>query len=329
MGIHFFFIAMISFVAVLAMNPQVLAQHPIVYGAELQSFKIVWISIMLESLPFLLLGVFVSSLMQAFVPDAWITKSIPGNTLLAVLFAIALGIVFPVCECAMIPVVRRFIQKGMPAYIGIVFILAGPIVNPVVYAATRVAFPTRPEMVSARMGLALVIAVVIGLLFKALVRKNMLRHTAATQLAAGDGHVHQRQGGRISTFLGHASVETFDTGKYLLFGAALTALVQTFVPHGSLTGLAQNEAGSSLLMMGFAYVLSLCSTSDAFVASSFVTTFSGGALLSFLVFGPMLDFKSTLMLLAVFRTKYVLLLALLVAVFVFIGSLVIGQVYLW
>lgn len=327
MGIHVFFIAMISFVAVLAMNPQVLARSPVVFGAELQTFKIVWISIMLESLPFLLLGVFLSSFMQAYVPDRWITKWVPANTLLAMLFAIALGIVFPVCECAMIPVVRRFIRKGMPAYIGIVFILAGPIVNPVVYAATRVAFPTHPEMVSARMGLALVTAVCIGLLFKALVRHHVLRHTAAAQ-QAGDEHRHHRQGGRFSAFLEHSAVETFDTGKYLLFGAALTALVQTFVPHGSLTGLAQNEIGSSLLMMGFAYVLSLCSTSDAFVASSFVSTFSGGALLSFLVFGPMLDFKSTLMLLAVFRTKYVLLLALLIAIFVFLGSFIIGQVYL-
>jgi uncharacterized membrane protein YraQ (UPF0718 family) len=82
-----------------------------------------------------------------------------------------------------------------------------------------------------------------------------------------------------------------------------------------------------VFMMGFAYILSLCSTSDAFVASSFVNTFTTGSLLTFLVFGPMLDFKGTLMLLSVFKTKFVLLLMALIVVTVLSGSLIFERLF--
>lgn len=113
-------------------------------------------------------------------------------------------------------------------------------------------------------------------------------------------------------------------GKYLIFGAFLTALVQTFVPRTLLVDIAQNDWASSAFMMGFAYVISICSTSDAFVATSFAATFSSGSLLAFLVFGPMMDLKSTLMLLSTFRARFVLLLIGLVAVAVWTGSTVVS-----
>jgi uncharacterized membrane protein YraQ (UPF0718 family) len=133
--------------------------------------------------------------------------------------------------------------------------------------------------------------------------------------------------GRIFSVLGHASDEFFDMGKYLMFGALITAVIQTLVPRESLVSIGQGELGSHLFMMAFAFVLSLCSTSDAFVASSFSTTFSTGSLLTFLVFGPMLDIKSVLMLLSAFRTKFVLALSALVIVVVLVGSLLFERLF--
>jgi len=131
----------------------------------------------------------------------------------------------------------------------------------------------------------------------------------------------------VTGVLGHASDEFFDMGKYLIFGAMLTALIQTLVARESLVAIGQGEFSSHLFMMGLAYVLSLCSTSDAFVASSFTTTFSTGSLLTFLVFGPMLDIKGTLMLLSAFRARFVLLMSALVIVVVLAASLLFERLF--
>ena len=110
-------------------------------------------------------------------------------------------------------------------------------------------------------------------------------------------------------------------GKYLILGSLITGLMQTFITPASFASVADHELLSHLFMMAFAYVLSLCSTSDAFVAASFNNLFPPASLLSFLVLGPMLDFKNTLMMLAVFRKKFVLKFSLLIAVLVLLGSL--------
>jgi len=301
--------------------------HSLGSSGSLQSFKTIFISIVLEALPFILLGVVLSSLLQVFVPESWIRRIIPRNPLLGIVVACLIGIVFPVCECGMIPVVRRLIQKGMPVYAAVVFILTGPIINPVVYAATYLAFRSDPAVAYARMGLAFAVAAVIGVIVYRTVRRNPLRHSAATMAGDGAGE-HAHSGGKFSAMLTHAAEEFFEMGKYLMAGSLLAALIQTFVARESLVAVGQSGLLSHLFMMGFAYVLSLCSTSDAFVASSFTGLFAKSSLLTFLVFGPMLDMKSTLMLLSVFKTRFVLFLALLIAVCVPAGALLLEHLSL-
>ena len=116
-------------------------------------------------------------------------------------------------------------------------------------------------------------------------------------------------------------------GKYLVLGAFLTACIQSFIPREELLALGNGPTASYLFMMGFAFILSLCSTSDAFVASAFTHTFTVGPLVSFLVLGPMLDFKSLLMLSATFKTKFVIGLSLLVMTLVFIGSVAVNALW--
>jgi uncharacterized membrane protein YraQ (UPF0718 family) len=308
-------------------------------GGELQNFKTMFVSIILEAFPFILLGVLLSSILQIFVSEQTITRIIPSNPFLAILFASLIGIIFPVCECGMIPVVRRLIVKGMPVYVAIVFILTGPILNPIVYAATYMAFRTKPELVYTRMGLAFVVAFVIGLVIYRYIKLDPLRLRANTALPVhahehshshshDDLHEHSHaKGNKLFSMLGHASDEFFEMGKYLMFGALITAIIQTFTTRESMVSIGHDGIGSHLFMMGFAYILSLCSTSDAFVASSFVNTFTTGSLLTFLVFGPMLDFKGTLMLLSVFKTKFVLQLMGLIAITVLIGSLIFERLF--
>ncbi|WP_019534415.1 permease [Paenibacillus ginsengihumi] len=335
----------------------------------LQNFKTLFLSIILEAFPFVLLGVLVSALLQMFVSEQTLRRLMPKNPLLGIGFACVAGLIFPLCECGMIPVIRRLMRKGMPVYIAVVFILVGPIINPVVFASTFMAFRSRPEIAYSRMALAFIVAFAIGWLVYKLVRTNPLRLAGANSrhgqphrhdhgpvpggiqsraqpdrrpaaLHAGHDHRHPHDHhhdhahahgagfkGKVTGVLGHASDEFFDMGKYLIFGAMLTALIQTLVARESLVAIGQGEFSSHLFMMGLAYVLSLCSTSDAFVASSFTTTFSTGSLLTFLVFGPMLDIKGTLMLLSAFRARFVLLMSALVIVVVLAASLLFERLF--
>lgn len=309
--------------------------------ANFQSFKILFISIILEAFPFILLGVLFSALLQVFVTDELFKKLTPKNPFAGVLFGALLGLLFPLCECGMIPVVRRLIRKGMPAYIGIVYLLAGPIVNPIVYTSTFTAFRTTPEMAFARMGLAFAVSVAIGLLLYKFMKGSPLKDSPDAAVSAsghrrsqhhdhGHRHVHLHDHdlglsgkgfrARIKSTMAHASDEFFEMGKYLIFGALLTGIIQTVVDRATLAAFAEQPLFSYIFMMGFAFLLSICSTSDAFIASSFSGMFDFGPLLAFLVFGPMIDLKNTLMLLSTFRIKIVLALIALSAILTFAGA---------
>jgi uncharacterized membrane protein YraQ (UPF0718 family) len=322
------FAVVIGTILIVALNPMFFRSFSFPQINDLNTFKTMFISIVLEAMPFLLLGVFVSSIMQVFIPESWIRKIIPRNPLLGVLVACLLGIIFPVCECGLIPIVRRLVSKGMPLYAGVAFFLAGPIVNPIVYSATFAAFRTRPEMVYARMGLAVAVSATIGLIVYVLVKQNPFKTTKETYINNAHATTQINRSSRVEEVMKHAGGEFFDMGKYLILGSLITAFIQAFVPRAELTNIGQGEFGSHLFMMGFAFILSLCSTSDAFVASSFVSTFSASSLLTFLVFGPMLDLKGTLMLLSVFKPRFVLLLAVIITFTVLVGSWIVGKVYL-
>jgi uncharacterized membrane protein YraQ (UPF0718 family) len=337
---------------------------------NLQSFKTLFLSIILEAFPFILLGVLVSALLQMFVSEQTIRKLVPKNPVLGILFACVVGIIFPLCECGMIPVIRRLLRKGMPLYVAVVFILVGPIINPVVYASTFMAFRSRPEIAYSRMALAFIVAFIIGLIIYRFFKSNPLRGSLASVHPEPHGHHHHDHGhghkhehihhepqinqahnhthshhdahqhdhhrhghshsgltGKLFGVLGHASDEFFDMGKYLMFGAFITAVIQTLIERESLISIGQGSIVSHLFMMGFGFILSLCSTSDAFVASSFGTTFTTGSLLTFLVFGPMLDIKSLLMMLSTFRTRFVIALSALIIVVVFVCSLLFERIF--
>lgn len=318
-----------GFILIIVLKPSLIESLSLPDLSGLNTFKTMFVSIVLEAMPFILISVFVSSLMQVFLPEGWISKVIPRNPLLGVLIACLLGILFPVCECGLIPIVRRLIAKGLPLYAGVVFILVGPIVNPIVYSATYNAFRTRPEMLYGRIGLAMLVGIVVGLFIHYVVIGNQLKISSESLYAENSEqnrrteeipvHIHKR--GRVFSVLNHAGGELFDMGGYLIFGGLITAAIQSLLPRAELAGIGQSEIVAHLFMMGFGFILSLCSTSDAFVASSFSGTFSTGSLLAFLVFGPMMNLKGILMLLTAFKTKFVILLILLVTAVVFAGSI--------
>lgn len=303
----------------------------IIYNQKLHVFKMIFTSILIEAMPFILIGVFVSALLQVFVSEEMINKFIPKNPVLAIIVACVLGIIFPICECGMIPAIRKLIKKGMPLFIAVTFILTGPILNPVVFLSTLTAFRNQEIVAYARMGLAFAVALVVGLIIFRFVKSNALRNNLAI-VQKVEFQKTDEQGTPVKTkrtakakfleVMGHTTSEFFEMGKYLIFGSIIVALLQTFVAQSSLLELGNSGAGANLVMMGLGFILSLCSTSDAFVAQAFQTTFTTSSLLGLMVFGPMINLKGILMMLAVFKTGFVILLCTLVFVFVFIGTLV-------
>ncbi|WP_246362781.1 permease [Paenibacillus alba] len=331
-GLCLAFIALLYFFSTTA--PGSLLNNP-----KLQIFKTMFISIILEAMPFILIGVIISAVLQVFVSDQTIQRMIPKNPFLGIITASILGIIFPICECGMVPAIRKLIEKGMPLYVATTFILVGPILNPIVFWSTFVAFRSHPEITYSRMGLAFVVALIVGLIVYKFVNPDQLKvkesaepkpvkktlktvhNHAADHHHSHDHDHHQPRTNKMVEMMGHTVMEFFDMGKFLLFGALLVGLLQTFVSRDNLVALGHGQGSANLLMMGLGFILSLCSTSDAFVAQSFLTTFSKGSLVAFMVFGPMLNLKGLLMMSAVFKKRFIVLLSVLVIIFVYGGTL--------
>ncbi|MEQ4483343.1 permease [Cohnella silvisoli] len=289
----------------------------------------IFLSMIMEAIPFVLVGVLISGLIQSFITERWIARIMPKNRFLASLFGCSVGILFPSCECGIVPITRRLLNKGVPLNAGIAFMLTGPIINPIVLFSTYIAFGNDWKVVAIRAGMAFAVALAVSmsvaLLFPVLpLRVNEQQIAAASELPI---KVSKRPPpmARLGSVLTHAVDEFFSVGKYLVLGAFIAASMQTFIPTSSLLHLGSNPVMASLVMIGLAFTMSLCSEADAFIASSFRSTFSMGSLSAFLVFGPMVDIKNTLMLASAFRTKFVIVLIALVTFFTLVGSLIVGR----
>lgn len=278
----------------------------------------IFISILIEALPFVILGVIIAGIIQMFVTEEMVARIMPKNPVLAVLFASFLGALFPACECGIVPIVKRLVQKGVPIYAGIAFMLTGPIINPVVLFSTYIAFGSDWKMAFYRAMGAAFVSIIVGLVIAFLYKGNPLIEKAHSHQHA---LVHISYKKKIWQTLEHAVEEFFSMGKYLIIGSLIAAGVQTFVQTSTLVSIGQGPASSSLVMMALAFILSLCSEADAFIASSFRTTFSTGSLVAFLVFGPMLDIKNLLMMLGTFNKKLVFIVISTVSITVFLYSL--------
>jgi uncharacterized protein len=280
---------------------------------RLSIFATVFLGIFIEAVPFLLMGTISSGLVEVFVSDDWLARLIPRRALPAALAGSFLGLIFPICECGTVPLTRRLFRKGLPVPAGIAFLLAAPVLNPIVIFSTAAAFGWG-RMLFWRLGLSLLIAVSVGLVFATEKDSgNIMRSPLfKVELPVVDIETINQT---IVQKLHHAMIistdEFFEMGRYLVLGASIAALLQTFISQPVLLSIGSGPILSVLMMMSLAVLLSICSTVDAFIALSFVGSFSFGSVLSFLIFGPMVDIKSVLMFLQVFRRKTVFYLVLI------------------
>jgi uncharacterized membrane protein YraQ (UPF0718 family) len=241
----------------------------------------VFVSIMVQSMPFLVLGTMLSAAVTAFVPARVFERVLPANQVAAVPVAGAAGVVLPSSEYGAVPVARAMIRRGVAPAAAFAFLLASPAINPVVLVATAVAFPGHPEMVVGRFVASLLVAVGIGLLWLRLGQPGWLRPVRPT-----DRHTDRGW----SAFWVTGRRHLVQAGGFLVIGAFAAALLTVAVPPRWLEAIAANPVFSVIALALLAVLLSIASEADAFVAAS-LTQFSLTARLAFLVVGPMVDLR--------------------------------------
>jgi uncharacterized membrane protein YraQ (UPF0718 family) len=287
---------------------------------RLLQLNTIFISIVIEAIPFIIIGAFVSAIIEVFVSENTIVRIMPKNRFLSVITASLIGAVFPGCECGIVPICKRLIEKGLSLPSAIAFMLTGPIINPIVLFSTYIAFGNSWTMVWYRSGFAIAVSILVGFVLTVVVKTDQLKINSEEH-----GHVHdhskQNTKQKLYSVITHTIDEFLSVGKFVVMGSLIASAMQTYIPTASLATLGHTKIAAVLVMMTLAFILSICSEADAFVASSFRNTFSQSSIVTFLVFGAMVDIKNLLMMFGTFKPKFVILLVSLISTFVFIGSL--------
>lgn len=334
---------------------------PLVSPDSQQDFAFAFLSILFEGAPFILLGTLISGFIDIYLPAGTMDRLLPKKKLPAILVAGLLGIILPVCECAVVPVIRRLVKKGLPVSCALTYMIAAPIVNPITALSTWKAFkgPQIPfgeemsfsaslVMTASRLGLGFLVAVAVGLIVARIPMVKILRQRLVDSLEKekandhqhghhhhddhehshgccghdhdhGHDHHHEKDDNRMIAAFRSAMRDFVDVGVYFTIGVAITALFNTGIAPGAewLDSLAENDVIAPAALMALAFILSLCSTSDAFIAAT-LDKFTYGAKLAFLVFGPMLDVKLLFLYQTVLRRRFII--GLSIGLFLAIGA---------
>jgi uncharacterized protein len=326
---------------------------------QLHSAFTLFLSLLVEAIPFLLLGVLLSSCLLFLIDEKQLITRLSTNPFLGSVVGSCIGFLFPVCECGNIPVARRLLLKGVSPSVTISFLLAAPTINPIVIWSTWVAFGNQPQIVVFRVLFSLLIATIVGCVFssqkdaRSLLQTSFARRfnptiyaplenteTKSTLLQSGsfllDGgqvlplneslllNVGQSQlslKSKGQSLIDNLLQEFSELGGMLVLGSAIAAMIQVFVPRELILNLGQDTITSILAMMLLAVIVSICSTVDSFFALSFAATFTSGSLLAFLVFGPTIDIKSIGLMASIFKPKIIIYIFTLVAQLTFIFTL--------
>jgi uncharacterized protein len=287
-------------------------------GPAVQAWFTVFVSITVQALPFLVLGVVLSGALAAFVPADFLARALPKRPALAVPIAGIAGAALPGCECGSVPIAGRLVARGAAPAAALTFLLAAPAINPVVVVATAVAFPGRPEMAVARFAASLLAAVVVGLVWVRIGRQEWVERACQR---THDG------GTKWATFSNTAAHDFAHAGGFLVVGGITAATLQVVVPRSLLDNLAGAGVVPIVTMAVLAVILAICSEADAFVAAG-LSQFSLTSRLVLLVVGPMVDVKLVALQAGVFGRTFATRFAPLTFVTAVACALLVGAVVL-
>lgn len=311
---------------------------PSIYTLKVEKGIWIFISLLVQILPFIIIGAIISGIIQVFVPQKKFLKVFEKSSIKSVFMALFLGAFFPVCDCAMVPIATSIAKKGYSVPVTITFLLASPALNPIVILSTYYAFPNMPKMVLYRIGFGLLIAFIMGLILsgieyykinlkpgyetveerKKAYRQNIIKDHIEKYRFSDFGTDKLRFKGKlgyVEAVITHCRQELFKIGPYIIFGAAISAFIQVMIPRSVFTAMNQVNFLAVAMMLLSAFFISICSTSNAFIARSFFNIMPLNAILAFVVMGPILDITNISVMLGTFKKKFVM-------------GLVVGLVYI-
>lgn len=282
------------------------------------------ISVLIESMPFVVLGVLLSIVVQVWVPPGAIERWMPRRAWARRMALSLLGMLVPVCECGNVPFARGLMMRGFTVPETLTFLIAAPIVNPIVIITTHQAFGFDDGILIARLVGGFAVANLIGWLYSRHPDPDGLvteRFAASCELANDPDATRGLDRGRRS--LAQFVVELRAVMPALIIGSALAGAVQVLVPRSALLAIGSNPALSIVAMILLAMIVSICSNVDSFFALSFASTFTPGSIVAFLLVGPLVDVKMLALLRTTFRSKVPVGLVVIVVLFaVAVGSVV-------
>ncbi|WIM99345.1 permease [Actinoplanes oblitus] len=282
-------------------------------GPGLQTWATVFVSVLVQAVPFLVFGVVLSAVIAVFVPRGFWARALPSHPALAVPAAGVAGVILPGCECGSVPIAGSLIRRGVTPAAALAFLLAAPAINPIVLTATVIAFPGEPRMAVARGLASLVVAVAMGWLWLRLGKPEWIRLPHRPDLDDTS---------KARAFWAACRHDVMHAGGFLVLGAAAAATINVVIPAAWLQSLADDPVVSVLALATLAVLLSICSEADAFVAAS-LSQFSLTSRLVFLVVGPMVDLKLISMQTGVFGRRF----AMRFAPATFVAAIVLGSAF--
>ncbi len=291
--------------------------------AAFQAWSTVFLAVVVQSIPFLVLGVVLSGLISALLSERMVARVLPRNPVLAVPVAGFAGIALPTCECAAVPVAGGLARRGVPPAVALTFLLAAPAVNPAVIVSTAVAFQGRTDMVLARFIASMLLAVIIGWIYVLLQRRVP---ALPMPRIGGRGHGHDAET-RSARFLAAAWHDLLPAAGFLVVGAMIAAAINVLVPIEVVDAVADRWFLAIVALAAFAFLVALCSEADAFIAVS-LTAFSDTAKLVFLVVGPAMDIKLAAMEAGQFGRRFAAVFVPLVVVTATLVASIVGWVLL-
>lgn len=274
----------------------------------------VFVGTYLQAIPFLFMGILLSSAIQVFISSDLIERIFPKNLTLGMLFGVLGGFCLPVCDCVSIPVFRSLVKKGVPLPAAVVFMTAAPVINPVVMLSTYHAYNGNIKVVLARVSLGIVCSLLIGFCFAKEKHSILLNSNHIHTCSCGchnhnhchnTSHSHLEKHHKLTEFISHSKDEFFEIGKYLIIGIAVSTLFQMILGNNLILKEKFNLPVSLFIMMILAFLLSLCSSSDAIVSKGLGANFPFGASMGFMVFGPMMDIKNIILMSNLFSKKFI------------------------
>lgn len=275
----------------------------------MSEFATIFLALIFETTPFLLAGVLIAALAGPAVERALGLAAFrqPAAGMLA---GAGAGLLLPMCDCGSRPLAHRLALAGRRQF-AIAFLVAAPVVNPIVIITTWLAFRSA-ELLALRLGLTVLMAFAVAIVLSAF--------KSEIAIPAANTHDHGDEG--FSERASHVLGDFFELFQFLVFGSALAALIQVFVD----TSIFSSTEGiylTVIAMLGLAFLLSICSSVDAFVVAGLAGSLGTGAVLAFLTFGPLVNLKSMPMYVRLFRVPAVVAMTLVVTQMAFVGAIVV------